>query len=128
MPRISATFPPACPPKIICSACSWRSSALLSKMRPKREFLASPLQRLPSNPPIATTVSPSRRTSPYCPLLTCQASTPSQWLVVGGCANVHGQGTLQLQTSNQSPETCQFGISAIAPLHPVAAAGYHSSR
>src|SRR4051812_19668008 len=43
------------------------------------------------------------------------ASTPSQWLFVGGWANSHGQGMSHEQTSNQSPARCQSGMSGISP-------------
>src|SRR5262245_45811457 len=43
------------------------------------------------------------------------ARMPSQAPEVGGWANVHGQGMLQLQVSNQSPVTRQRGISAMHP-------------
>src|SRR5712671_6171733 len=43
------------------------------------------------------------------------ARMPSQVSSVGGWANVHGQGMLQLQVSNQSPVTCQRGTSGITP-------------
>src|SRR5262249_44238155 len=40
---------------------------------------------------------------------------PSHSPSLGACAKVHGQGMVQLQTSNQSPSRCQSGTSATVP-------------
>src|SRR5258708_11337390 len=46
----------------------------------------------------------------------CQNSTDSQKPLSGACAKVQGQGTAQLQLSNQSPTICQLGMSPIRTL------------
>src|SRR5215468_7552541 len=46
----------------------------------------------------------------------CQNSTDSQKPLSGAWAKVHGQGTAQLQLSNQSPTMCQLGMSLIRTL------------
>src|SRR6516162_7975154 len=46
----------------------------------------------------------------------CQNSTDSQKPLSGAWAKVHGQGTAQLQLSNQSPTICQLGKSLIWAL------------
>src|SRR5215469_16225444 len=46
----------------------------------------------------------------------CQNSTDSQKPLSGACAKVHGQGTAQLQLSNQSPTICQLGTLLIRAL------------
>jgi len=56
--------PPACPPKITCSASRWGSSARSSMKNPMAELMASPVQMFPSNPPTPTTLSPSSAVSP----------------------------------------------------------------
>ena len=45
-----------------------------------------------------------------------QNSTDSQKPLSGACAKVQGQGTAQLQLSNQSPTICQLGMSPIRAL------------
>src|SRR5690242_5109188 len=64
----------------------------------------------------ATTLRPSSATSPYEPLRTCHARSPSQSPNVGACANSQGHGMLHLQTSNQSPSSVHLEISAMASL------------
>src|SRR5215813_13446907 len=46
----------------------------------------------------------------------CQNSTDSQKPLSGAWAKVHGQGTAQLQLSNQSPRICQLGMWLIWAL------------
>src|ERR1700729_3056099 len=73
-------------------------------------------QRSPSQRPTRTKLRLSSLTSPYWPSRTCQNSTDSQKPLSGAWAKVHGQGTAQLQLSNQSPTMCQLGTSLIRAL------------
>src|SRR5215208_5997133 len=78
----------------------------------------SPIHMLPANSPSDTTLSPLKSTSPKCPSRMCHTSVNKQSPCVGSWEKLHGQGSLQLQTSNQSPRRCQSLFVEVVIVFP----------